>query len=343
MERALKLAAKAKGKTFPNPLVGAVFVKDGKIIAEGFHKKAGGAHAEVEALRSLNPSDTDGGTLYVTLEPCAHYGKTPPCAIFLISMGVKHVKVAMRDPFPLVDGKGIEILKRHGVKVEVGLLRKEAETLNESFLFNIKAKRPFVVAKLGMSLDGKIANRDGKSKWITNEKSRKEVHKLRSSVDAIITSYKTVLADNPHLGVRMSKGRDPIRVIIDSKLKTKPNAQVYRDSNVIVVTNSKVGLGQFKKLGVDVIFYKGKRIPLKKLMEDLYAKKKIGSLLLEAGAGLFTEFSRAKLINMGYFFISPKIIGEGRCFTLYNSGLYNVESIEYGGDLLIKGYFSDAK
>ncbi|MFA5830082.1 MAG: bifunctional diaminohydroxyphosphoribosylaminopyrimidine deaminase/5-amino-6-(5-phosphoribosylamino)uracil reductase RibD [Candidatus Gracilibacteria bacterium] len=346
MQRAFVLAEKARGRTFPNPMVGAVFVKNNKIIAEGYHKKAGRPHAEVEALSKLSPQQIKGGILYVTLEPCAHFGKTPPCTNYLINKGVKHVKIAMRDPFKLVNGKGMELLKKAGIKVEIGLLEQEARKLNEVFIHNVLHKSPFVISKMAITLDGKIATATGDSKWITGEESRKEVHRMRNWVDAIVTSAKTVLSDDSHLGVRMVKGKDPKRIIIDSRLETGLDAKVYRDQNVIVATNVAKGVKfeAFKQKGIEVLVYPGERIPLKNLLKDLY-QKNIGKIMLEAGGGLFTAFLKERLIQKSYFFIAPRIIGGGIPFVndlginkmAKSIDLINLETKRFGPDVLIVG------
>lgn len=312
MERALRLAARAKGKTSPNPLVGAVFVKENKILGEGFHHRAGGNHAEVEALSKLTPEEIKGGTLYVTLEPCAHLGRTPPCTNFLIKKGIKNMVIAMIDPHPKVNKKGLKMLKNAGIKIRTGLLKTLAEKMNETYIHAVKHKMPFVIVKTASSLDGNIATSTGDSRWISNEKSRKEVHRLRTAVDAIITSANTVKADDSHLGTRMVTGRDPFRVIIDPRLETSPQSKVYRDKNVLVATIISRGQKRkkFEEIGVLLWTYKGTKIPLKKLLKDLY-KKEINSVMIEAGRGLFTAFLKQKLVQKGYFFIAPKILGEG--------------------------------
>lgn len=352
MRRALKLAFRAAGRTSPNPMVGAVVVKNGKILGQGYHHQAGKDHAEVEALKQFRPSQLKGAILYVTLEPCCHFGKTPPCTKFLIKKGIKRIVVAMRDPNPLVAGKGIRELKRAGVKVEVGILREEAEKLNEAFIFGLKQQKPFVILKTASTLDGKMALPGGISKWITNEKSRRYVHRLRNQADAILTTSKTVLADDPHLGVRMVKGRDPLRVVLDSDLKTPLKARVYRDSNVVVATCLAAGRRRkaFEQAGVELLIYQGSshgaQISLPALFHDLYAKG-VRSVLVEAGSTLVTSLLRQKLVQKGYFFIAPKVFGAGLA-VVEDLGirkmkdapvLKNVEHHLMDDDSLFIGYF----
>jgi diaminohydroxyphosphoribosylaminopyrimidine deaminase/5-amino-6-(5-phosphoribosylamino)uracil reductase len=313
MKRALKIAEKARGKTGVNPLVGAVVVKNNHIVAEGFHSVLGGEHAEVKALRKLSLKQIRGATLYLTLEPCTHFGRTPPCVDFLADKGLKRIVIAMSDPNPLVNGQGIRKLRASGIKVEVGLLEIQAKKLNEAFLYSIRTKLPFVIVKSACTLDGKIATLNGDSKWISNEKARTYVHQLRTQVDAILTSSRTVFKDDPHLGVRMVKGKDPFRVIIDSKLITPLSAQIYRDQNILVATTSVApqrNLKKFQQAKIPLLIYDGKNVPLKKLLKDLY-KKGIGQILVEAGSGLFTSLLKQKLVQKVYFFVAPKILGEG--------------------------------
>ncbi len=349
MRRALMLAAKARGNTSPNPMVGAVFVKNGKILAEGFHARAGEAHAEVKALKKLSKRQIRGGVLYVTLEPCDHSGKTPPCTDFLIGKGLEKIVVAMRDPNLLVNGKGLRKLRRTGMEVRLGLLQDEAKKLNEAYVYSIVNKMPFMILKAALSLDGMIA-----MKWITNELSRKKVHELRSEVDAIITSSNTVLADDAHLGVRMVKGRDPKRVILDSKLLTPLTAKVYRDKNVVVAATSDVlpaRIAAFKKAKIPVLLYRGTKIPLRKMLKDLYAQG-ISSVMLEAGSKLMTAFLREKLVQKIYFFIAPKILGNGlpigrssydRKKMVDALQFQKIEMLRFGNDILLIGSIKTLK
>ncbi|MFA5374048.1 MAG: bifunctional diaminohydroxyphosphoribosylaminopyrimidine deaminase/5-amino-6-(5-phosphoribosylamino)uracil reductase RibD, partial [Candidatus Omnitrophota bacterium] len=225
MKMALGLALKAKGRTSPNPLVGALVVKNNKVVGGGYHEKAGLSHAELVALNEAGPA-ARGATLYVTLEPCAHYGRTPPCVDEIIRSGIKHAVVAMVDPNPLVNGKGIAILKQNNIKVELGILGEEAERINEVYIKSITKKLPFVTVKVAESLDGKIATRNGDSKWITCDKSRSYAHKIRQDYDAIMVGVNTVLRDDPKLDTWFSKRR-PVKVVVDSQLSTPPDANIF--------------------------------------------------------------------------------------------------------------------
>ena len=228
-EKVLRLAEKGRGRTSPNPMVGAILVKDGEVAGEGYHAKAGEAHAEIIALQQAR-EEARGAALYLNLEPCTHYGKTPPCAPQVIESGVKRVVIGMEDPNPLVKGKGIEMLRRAGLDVEVGILEKECQRLNEAFCKYILKKEPFVILKVAATLDGKIATRNGDSKWISGEASRRFVHKLRDQVDGVLVGIGTVLKDDPQLTARIRGGRDPYRIVLDSRLKIPEEAKVIGTS-----------------------------------------------------------------------------------------------------------------
>lgn len=251
MQLALELAASAKGNTNPNPCVGAVLVKDGVIVGTGLHRKAGEPHAEVHAF-NMAGEHAKGATLYVTLEPCSHYGKTPPCANLVKESGVSRVVVATMDPNPSVAGRGISLLRAAGIEVEVGLLEQEARKLNERFIHNMVANRPFVISKFAMTMDGKIATHNGHSKWITSEEARLQVHKLRHEMDGILVGVGTVLADNPSLTTRLPhrEGENPIRIILDSELKTPLNANVVNTAvaQTIIVTSDEVDEAKVNRL-----------------------------------------------------------------------------------------------
>lgn len=313
MRRALDLAKKGAGSVLPNPMVGAVLVKNGKIIAEGYHKKYGGDHAEVMALKKMTKSQIHGSTLYVTLEPCHHFGKTPPCTNFLISKGVKDIIVAVRDPNPLVVGKGISHLKKHGVRVRVGVLEEEATLLNRMFFHNMKMRLPWLTVKFGLTLDGKIATLDHESKYITGMNSRRMVHGLRAKVQAVLTSSETVFRDNPHLGVRLASGKDPLRVVLDPLLRTSPDAEVYRDSNVLVAISARCSERRkevFRNASIRLIIYPGAQIPLKRLLHDLY-REGICHVMTEGGSKVVTNLFREGLVKEVFLFIAPKILGVG--------------------------------
>ncbi|TBR16688.1 bifunctional diaminohydroxyphosphoribosylaminopyrimidine deaminase/5-amino-6-(5-phosphoribosylamino)uracil reductase RibD, partial [bacterium] len=237
MNLAIQEALKAKGMTSPNPLVGALVVKNNRVIAKGFHKKAGLAHAEITALDEAGEK-AEGATLYVTLEPCTHFGRTPPCVDRIIRSGVKEVIIGMIDPNPVNKGKGIQILKKHNIKVEVGFLEEKLKKINEVFIKYVNKKMPFVTVKVAESLDGKIASKTGDSKWITSDKSRIYSHKIRKNYDAIAVGVNTVLRDNPKLACWFSQ-KSPIKIIVDSQLSTPVDANIFMDgSKVIIVTIS---------------------------------------------------------------------------------------------------------
>lgn len=311
MHRALELAK--GGFTSPNPMVGCVIVKDGRIIAEGYHRRAGLPHAEAEALRKLAKGAAKGATMYVTLEPCCHYGRTPPCTDAIIKAGVKRVVAAMKDPNPLVAGKGTQTLQKAGVRVDIGLLRGEADRLNEPYVHYMKTGTPFTTLKAAMSLDGKIATASGESRWITGEKTRKSVHELRARVDAVLVGVGTVLKDDPRLTCRIKGGRNPLRIIADSHLKIPLNARVLSDQNAVVATTKKHGKQkkrQLEKKGVNVWVIKDQngRVDLKDLTQVL-GEVGVTTLLIEGGGEINAAALKAKIVNKVMFYIAPKIIG----------------------------------
>lgn len=316
MRVALDLAASAKGKTNPNPVVGAVIVKDGVIAGTGIHRKAGEPHAEVHAFNNAGDYAKDA-TLYVTLEPCSHYGKTPPCANLVKESGVKRVVVATQDPNPEVAGRGIGLLRDAGIEVEVGILEKEAQRQNERFIHNMKNGRPFVISKYAMTLDGKLATHTGHSKWITGEQSRHAVHLLRNEVDAILVGIGTVLADNPSLTTRLPEGggKNPVRIILDSELQIPLDAHVTQvsEAKTIIVTHENASVEKMTSLsekGIEFI-----RVPktdagldLEILMDELY-KQGITDVLLEGGSEVNASFLRAGLIDKYLIYVAPKLLG----------------------------------
>ena len=315
MNLALELANTARGKTNPNPMVGAILVKNGLIVGSGLHRKAGEPHAEVHAFRMAGEHAV-GATLYVTLEPCSHYGRTPPCAELVKGSGVSRVVVAMEDPNPLVAGKGIGILRESGIEVEVGIKRKEAALLNERFIHNMRTKTPFIISKVAMTLDGKIATHNGHSQWITGNVARNEVHQLRNEVDAIMVGIGTVMADNPQLTTRLAKGgKNPIRIILDTNLRISLESKVIdtAEARTWIVTNENVDpnkLARLKEKGVEIIFNPvtevGIDLPI--LMKNLYSKG-ITEVLLEGGSQLNGTFLKGKLINKFIIYIAPKLLG----------------------------------
>lgn len=317
MHKALELAKLAEGRTSPNPLVGALVVKDGQIVGRGYHQRAGGPHAEVFALEEAG-EEACGAELYVTLEPCSHYGRTPPCTKKIIESKIRKVHIAMVDPNSLVAGRGIKQLKEAGIKVEVGILEKEAKRLNEVFLKYIVTKRPFVILKTAMTLDGRIATKAGESRWITNEASRAYVHELRDKVDGIMVGIGTVLADDPELTTRLAdrKGKNPLRIIVDTKARIPLSAAVceVNDSKrtlLVVGENADSNkMASLKELGVEICVVKEKngQIDLPALMVTL-GEREITSILLEGGSTLNGMMLAERLIDKVYFFYAPKIFG----------------------------------
>lgn len=314
MKRALCLANKARGKTFPNPCVGAVLVKHGRRIGEGFHSKAGLPHAEINALEHCRRlgGDPRGATLYVTLSPCCHFGKTPPCTTALIRSGISEVFAACLDPNPLTSDTA-RIFQKNGIAYHVGLLEKEARELNEAYFTNIIHQRPYVTVKIAMSLNGKISGQQGR--YITSKESLRAVHRLRAENDAILVGSGTVLADDPHLGVRSVRGNAPLRVILDSLCATPLSSKIFRDSNVLVFTTDSADLEkirQVKKSGAEIIV-SHKKMPLLQVLRELYARG-ISNLLVEGGQTLFTAFLKGNLADRVLFFIAPNIIAQGKYF-----------------------------
>lgn len=314
MKRALRLAR--RGRTSPNPMVGAVVVKDGRVVGEGYHPKAGEPHAEVLALRAAGEL-ARGADLYVTLEPCCHHGKTGPCTEAIISAGIRKVYTATVDPYPEVAGKGIEALREAGIEVEVGLLEAEAQELNRGFIKCVACGRPFVLWKAAMTLDGKIATRTGDSRWVSGEKSRAYVHRLRAQSDAIMVGIGTVLADDPSLtsrqGARNTKFQ-PIRIVVDSEGRVTADAKVLNgEAPTIIVTKRSAPEANLDKLwnaGVRILGVRDidGRIDLGYLLGEL-GKMGINNVLLEGGGELAASMIAAGLVDRGLIFVAPKIAG----------------------------------
>ncbi len=318
MRMAIRLAGKGIGKTSPNPMVGTVIVKDGKIIGRGYHKKCGDYHAEINAINNAR-KNIRGSTFYITLEPCSHYGRTPPCVDTLIKKGPERIVVGTPDPNPEVNGKGIKILRSKGIKVDVGILDTECRKLNEHYFKFIKSGIPYVTVKYAQTLDGRIATTTGDSQWISSEASRKYVHILRSTNDCVMVGAGTVAADNPQLTVRHIKGKNPLRIIVDSKLRISIKSSVLTDDNshlTIIATTSRAPAGRItaiKKLGVEVLVVKKERngsVSLSSLLKEL-GKREIMSVLVEGGSEIITSLLKANLVDKMIIPISPKIIGKG--------------------------------
>lgn len=315
MKRALRLAKRGGGFVNPNPQVGAVIVKDGEIVGEGYHEKFGGPHAEVEALRDAGESALEA-TLYVTLEPCVHYGKTPPCTEKIIESGLDRVYVAIEDPNPSVAGKGIKKLREEGVEVSLGLMEDEARKINEIYLHYVKTERPFVLLKLAMTLDGKIATRTGDARWISSEHSRELVHELRARYSAVGVGVNTVIADDPRLNARNAEGPDGARFVFDSKGRTPGDSRIFTLSSpaptVMAVGEDVPGdrLNKFEEREAKVwkIRKEEGRLALDRLLERM-GEAGYDSLLVEGGGEIAWSFLDRNLVDKIRFFFSPKIVG----------------------------------
>lgn len=332
MRLAMQLAGNAIGRTSPNPLVGAVIVKDNRVVGCGWHRKAGTPHAEVHALNQAGEL-AQGADVYVTLEPCAHYGKTPPCAKALVEAKVKNVYGGLLDVNPKVAGKGFKILEDAGIHVEYGFLQDELRKQNEVFFKWIEHKKPFIVLKAAMTLDGKIATATGQSKWITNETSRAYGYKLRDIYDGIMVGINTVIEDNPMLTARVDGGKNPIRIVVDSSLKIDINANVVQDKSAktIVATTDKADKDKILKLqaqNVDVIVVdkdENDKVDIEKLL-NILGQQNICSILVEGGATLSGSFVAKKLVDKVYFFIAPKIVGGKEAKTpVAGTGILNLQ------------------
>jgi diaminohydroxyphosphoribosylaminopyrimidine deaminase/5-amino-6-(5-phosphoribosylamino)uracil reductase len=319
MKKALALARRGLGSTSPNPVVGALVVKNGRVIGSGYHTRPGASHAEIEAL-SRAGDEAKGATLYVTLEPCNHYGRTPPCTEAILESGIRSAVVGMNDPNPHVRGGGCDYLRAHGVEVVCGVLEEECSSVNEVYIKYVTRDKPFVTVKGALTLDGWIATRTGNSKWITNEKSRRFVHTLRKRNDAIMVGIDTIIADDPVLLPYLSKSSapDPVRVIVDTSLRIPSKSRVLDKATstlTIVASGSNVSTAKRKAIegqGARVVRCRMKngQIDLSELLERL-AEMSICSVLVEGGAALFSSFVRGRLVDKCYLFLAPKLLGGG--------------------------------
>ena len=314
MYRAIELAKKAGGFAAPNPLVGAVIVKDGKIIGEGYHRKCGELHAERNAFASLTES-AEGAALFVTLEPCCHYGRTPPCTEAIIENKISKVYIGSRDPNPLVSGKGAMILREHGIEVCEDFMREECDKLNPVFFHYITKKTPYVVLKYAMTLDGKIAAYTGKSKWITGEESRNHVQSLRGFYSAIMVGIGTVKADDPMLNCRIENAHQPLRIVLDSKLRIPIESNICKSAKeyptmVVCTSADKEKKEKLESLGVDVYICdeENGRVNLKSLMQEL-GRRQISSVLIEGGGSVNEAALKSGIVNHVYAYIAPKLLG----------------------------------
>ncbi|CEG26532.1 bifunctional diaminohydroxyphosphoribosylaminopyrimidine deaminase/5-amino-6-(5-phosphoribosylamino)uracil reductase RibD [Bacillus sp. B-jedd] len=354
MNLALQNAKAQKGQTDPNPLVGAVIVNEGRIVGIGAHLKAGEPHAEIHAL-SMAGEYARGGTIYVTLEPCSHHGRTGPCAEAIVRAGIKNVVIATLDPNPLVSGNGVRILENAGINVQIGVCEEESRKMNEVFNKFIVTKRPFVTMKAGASLDGKIATRTMESKWITSEESRRDVHLLRHEHMAILVGINTVIKDNPELTARIPNGRNPIRIILDSRLRTPLDSKVVTDGLAktwIFTSNSapleKVNL--LETMGVEVFRTKGENEVDPEDVLDTLAKRLVSSLLLEGGGTVHASFLEKGLVDKVVLYFAPKLIGgKGAPTFLEGNGaetmrdvitLSDTDIVKIGNDFRFTGYLA---
>lgn len=352
MDMALELAKRGMGAVNPNPLVGAVIVKDEKVIGKGWHERFGGLHAERNALADCKES-TEGATIYVTLEPCCHYGKTPPCTEAILASGIRRVVIGSSDPNPLVAGKGIRILQEAGLTVETGVLKKECDALNAVFFHYIKTKRPYVVMKYAMTLDGKIATATGASKWITGEDARKNVQKDRNRYMGIMVGLGTVRADDPRLTCRIPGGRDPIRIICDTGLCTPPESNVVttaHETKTILATAcaDETKHAPYREAGCEILVVPKKEghIDLNELMRML-GEQGIDSILLEGGGTLNFSALKQGIVQRVQAYIAPKLFGgaeakspvEGSGAVLPSDGwqLSDISVRRIGADLLVEG------
>ncbi len=354
MSRALNLARRGLGRTSPNPMVGAVIVKDGQIVGEGYHRAPGEPHAEVEAIRAAGDQTRDA-ELYVTLEPCNHYGRTPPCTLAIMAAGIKKVYYGIEDPNPTVIGGGAETLRKSGVEVVGPIIKGRCATINEVYLTNVTMRRPFIILKLAMSLDGRIATKTGASRWITSEESRMKVHRLRDRVSGIMVGVQTILKDNPSLTTRLkgTQGRDAIRIVADSNLRTPPDAAIFNASSsagVIIATRKDPPIrlkARLEKKGAKIVQTDGlERVNLVDLFSQIY-RMGITSVLIEGGASLAWGALDSRVVDRCAFFYAPIIIG-GKSAPSGIGGaginhleeaprLVNVKSFKVGPDILVEG------
>lgn len=369
MRKAVSLAKRGAGNTSPNPAVGAVIVRKGRIVGRGYHKKAGLAHAEINALLEAGIK-ARGADMYVTLEPCDHFGKTPPCTDAVIKAGIRKVFIGMKDPNPLVSGKGIRRLRSASIKAEAGILENECRDINEAYIKYITTKTPFVTLKLAVTLDGKIAAATGESKWITGNEARKFAHRIRANVDAVMVGIGTILKDDPKLTTRLVKGKDPVRIVVDSALKIPITANVVnagkggiiiatakdrgqRPSSALggsgeVVSQKEKKVKVLKEKGVEVLPIPSRNglVDLKVLMREL-GKRGIMSLMIEGGSSLAASAIKQGIVDKLAVFVAPKILGKQGLPMIGNLGIKSLKNAVHlnrfeckkiGKDILLQGY-----
>jgi diaminohydroxyphosphoribosylaminopyrimidine deaminase/5-amino-6-(5-phosphoribosylamino)uracil reductase len=352
---AIEIAKKGTGRVSPNPMVGCVIVKNDRILGAGFHERFGGKHAEVNAIEK-SKGNIEGATLFINLEPCSYYGKTPPCVDLIIANKIKKVVIGTLDMNPLVSGKGVKKLKAAGIDVKVGVQEKECIELNRFFFKYITKKLPYVSLKAAQTIDGRIADKSGESAWISSIQSRKYVHNLRAKYDAVLVGSGTIEKDDPKLTVRLVEGRNPKRIILDTNLKIKLSQKIFArntDNNLIVITSKKNiskkrRINKLNSLGVRVLYAKEEsndKINLKSALRELY-KIGIASVLVEGGKEIFTSFIKKNLFDDMLVFISPKILGCGVPL-IGNLGIKNLKKSviaeignfeKIGNDILVELY-----
>lgn len=361
MLQCLEMAEEGAPKVSPNPMVGSIVLdSNGNVVGRGYHKKYGGPHAEVFALDEA-AERAEKGTLYVSLEPCCHHGKTPPCVNRVIKSGVQRVVVAMKDPNPRVAGRSIELMKAAGIEVTCGILEQQAIELNKAFVKYMNTGYPLVISKIAMTLDGKVATRTGSSKWISSEESRLLAHHWRNRLDCVLTGSSTILADDSRLTCRIPGGKDPIRVVIDSQLVTSPEGRVYSNESpaqTVLVTSNQLESEKLAKFGKNqnVTIYKSPlgedgKVVLPELLKYLASEHRVHSILLETGPTLNGAMLKAGLIDKFYIFLAPKIVGDNEAFSpisgintldIANSVmLHKVKLRQIADDILIKAWVKD--
>ena len=318
MRRALRLARKGEGSVSPNPMVGAVIVRADRIIGEGYHHRCGENHAEIDAIKNATET-VAGAVFYITLEPCSHFGRTAPCVDALLACRPGRVVVGTTDPNPLVSGRGIGTLAQHGIETRIGVLAEDCRRLNEVFFKYIRTGLPFVTVKFAQTLDGRIATATGHSRWVSSPPSLRLAHRLRRAHDAILIGAGTALADDPELTCRLVRGRNPLRIVVDSQLRTSPEARIFeqqKDARTIVATTRRAAIERrrpFEEKGIEVLEIgedRSGRVDLHMLLRVL-GKREISSLLVEGGAAVITSFLKEKLADRLVAIIAPKITGEG--------------------------------
>ncbi len=351
MRLAVNLARRGAGLVSPNPLVGAVIVKGERVIGKGYHKGYGLDHAEVVALESAS-EDVEGSTLYINLEPCDHFGKTPPCTKAIIEKGIERVVIGMEDPNPLVRGRGIRRLEAAGIRVDVGVLEDLCRRLNEYYIKFITTRRPFVILKMALTLDGRVADPSGESRWISSEKARRVVHRMRSVVDAVMVGVGTVFRDDPLLTVRLVKGRDPKRIIVDSHLQIPLKAKVLSEGRPPwIATTYKAPIkkvDEMRRRGVELLFipYKEGGVDLNALMKEL-GERQVMSVMVEGGTRLATSAIREGVVDKVLLFYSPKVLGGTGKPLFSDLGIARLEEAlrikgmkvrRVGEDMMVEGY-----